>query len=212
VHDEHHHELPTEGRALTAVAVSATLHCLTGCAIGEVSGVAIGTALGLGDLATIFLAVALAFLFGYALTSLPLLRAGLVLSAVIPIALASDTLSIAVMELVDNLILVVIPGAMEAGLGDVLFWGALSFALFIAFLFALPVNRWLISRGKGHVAVHETGIHGGPSPRVVGAVLAVAAVFGTSVLIAEAISSDGDDGERDGAVEHAAAAPPTHER
>jgi hypothetical protein len=186
----HHHEMPTAGRALTGVAVSATLHCLTGCAIGEIAGVAIGTALGLSNFATIALAIALAFLFGYSLTSLPLLRAGLALGAVIPIAFASDTISIGVMEVVDNLIIVVIPGAMDAGLGDLLFWGALSFALFVAFLAALPVNRWLISRGKGHVAVHKTGIHGGPSPRLVGAVLAVAAVFGATVLVAEAISGD----------------------
>ena len=187
----HHHAMPTEGRALTNVAVSATLHCLTGCAIGEVSGVAIGTAIGLSNFQTIALAVALAFLFGYALTSLPLLRAGLALGAVIPIAFASDTLSIATMEVVDNAIILVIPGAMDAGLDDVLFWGALSFALAVAFVFALPVNRWLIGRGKGHTAVHETGIHGGPSPRAVGAVLAVAAVFGTAVLVAEAIGGGG---------------------
>jgi hypothetical protein len=175
-HDHHHHhEMPTEGRALTGVAVSATLHCLTGCALGW------------GDVATIVLAIGLAFLFGYALTSLPLLRAGLALGAVIPIALASDTFSIAVMEVVDNAILLVIPGAMEAGLADVLFWGSLSFALFIAFLAALPVNRWLISKGRGHVAVHETGIHGGPPPQVVGAILAIAAVFGIVVLILEAL-------------------------
>ena len=108
----------------------------------------------------------------------------------IPIALASDTLSIATMEVVDNLILVVIPGAMDAGLGDLLFWGSLAFALAVAFVFTVPVNRWLLSRGKGHTAVHETGIHGGPSPRVVGVVLFVAAVFGTAVLVAEAISGD----------------------
>ena len=189
---EHHHEMPTSGRALTGVAVSATLHCLTGCAIGEISGMAIGTALGFSDFQTIVLAVALAFVFGYGLTSLPLLRAGLALSAVIPIALASDTFSIAVMEIVDNAIMLSVPGAMESGLGDVLFWGALSFALAVAFVFALPVNRWLISKGKGHVAVHNTGIHGGPSPRLVGAVLSVAAVFGTVVLIAEAISNEGE--------------------
>ncbi|UJA19779.1 DUF4396 domain-containing protein [Thermoleophilia bacterium SCSIO 60948] len=177
--------MPTEGRALTAVAVSATLHCLTGCALGEVSGMAIGTALGFSDLGTIALAVGLAFLFGYGLTSLPLLRAGLSLGAVIPIALASDTFSIAVMEIVDNAIMLVIPGAMESGLADLLFWGALSFALAVAFLFALPVNRWLISRGKGHVAVHETGIHGGPSPKLVGAILVLAAGFGVAVLTAE---------------------------
>ena len=186
-HDHHHHEMPTEGRALTNVAVSATLHCLTGCAIGEILGVAIGTALGFSDVGTIALAVALAFMFGYGLTSLPLLRAGFALAAVVPIALASDTFSIAMMEIVDNAILLVIPGAMEASLRDVLFWGSLSFALFIAFLAALPVNRWLISRGKGHVAVHETGVHGGPPPQVVGVVLAVAAVFGIVVLVAEVL-------------------------
>jgi hypothetical protein len=187
---EHHHELPTSGSALTATAVSATLHCLTGCALGEIAGLAIGTALGLSNLATIVIAVALAFVFGYSLTSLPLLRAGLALSAVIPIALASDTFSIAVMEIVDNLVVVVIPGAMDAGLGDVLFWGSLSFALSVAFVAAVPVNRWLIARGKGHAAVHRTGIHGGPSPRLVGAILAVAFVFGTSVLIAETFDDD----------------------
>jgi hypothetical protein len=183
----HHHEMPTEGRALTNVAISATLHCLTGCAIGEIAGVAIGTAIGLTNFQTILLAVALAFVFGYGLTSLPLLRAGLALSTVIPIALASDTLSIATMEVIDNATLLFIPGAMDAGLGDLLFWGSLSFALAVAFVVTVPVNRWLIGRGKGHTAVHETGIHGGPSPRVVGAVLAVASVFGAGVLIAEAI-------------------------
>jgi hypothetical protein len=187
-HADHHHEpLPTSGRALDLVALSATLHCLTGCAIGEVLGVIIGTALGWSDLATIALAIGLAFLFGYSLTSLPLLRAGIAFAAVVPIALASDTLSIAVMEFVDNAILLVIPGAMEAGVGDVLFWGSLAVALVIAGFAAFPVNRWLIARGKGHAAVHETGVHGGPSPRVVGIVVALMAVFGATVLIAEAI-------------------------
>jgi len=180
--------MPTEGAALTAVAISATLHCLTGCAIGEVAGLAIGTAAGFSDLGTIALAVALAFLFGYTLTSVPLLRAGMALSAVIPIALASDTLSIATMEIVDNVIVLAIPGAMEAGLGDLLFWGSLSFALVVAGAVAMPVNRWLIGRGKGHVAVHETGIHGGPPVRVVAYVAAVAGVFGTAVLIAELLT------------------------
>jgi len=187
-----HHELPTSGRALTNTAVSATLHCLTGCAIGEILGMAIGTALGFSEWGTVALAVALAFLFGYALTSLPLLRAGLAVSAVIPIALASDTFSIAVMEIIDNGVMLVVPGAMEAGLGSVFFWGALAFALSVAFVVALPVNRWLIARGKGHAAVHRTGIHGGPDPRIVGAILAVAFVFGTTVLAIEAL--DGDDG------------------
>jgi hypothetical protein len=193
-HSHHdHHEMPTSGSALTGVAFSATLHCLTGCAIGEVTGMAIGTALGFSNLGTIVLAIALAFLFGYTLTSLPLLRAGLAVSAVIPIALASDTLSIATMEVVDNAIMVGVPGAMEAGIDSLLFWGSLSVALVIAGAVALPVNRWLIARGKGHVAVHETGIHGGPPTRVVAAVAAVAAVFGTVVLTAEAIDSNGGD-------------------
>jgi hypothetical protein len=187
-HSDHHHEpIPTAGRALDLVALNATLHCLTGCAIGEIVGVAVGTALGWSNLATIVLAIALAFLFGYSLTSLPLLRAGLALAAVIPIAFASDTLSIATMELVDNAIVLVIPGAMDAGLGDILFWGSLAAALVIAGVAAFPVNRWLLRRGKGHAAVHETGIHGGPDPRLVGIVVVIAAVFGAAVLIAEAI-------------------------
>ena len=201
--------MPTSGSALTGVAVSATLHCLTGCAIGEVAGMAIGTALGFSDLGTIALAVGLAFLFGYMLTSLPLLRAGFTIAAVIPIALASDTISIATMEIVDNAIMLIVPGAMEAGLGDVLFWGALSFALAVAFVLTVPVNRYLIARGKGHTAVHNTGIHGGPPTRVVGAAVIVAAVFGTTVLLAEAIgeqgagqeTSMGDRGAADHAVE-----------
>lgn len=196
-HHHEHHAMPTEGAALTGVALSATLHCLTGCALGEIAGMAIGTALGFSDLGTIALAVALAFLFGYTLTSLPLLRAGLALSAVVPIALASDTLSIATMEIVDNAIMVAVPGAMEAGIGDVLFWGALAFALAIAGLVALPVNRWLIARGKGHTAVHETGIHGGPPARLVGALAVAAFLFGSGVLIAEAVGGDGD-GHGDG--------------
>ena len=205
-HEHHHHEMPTSGRALDGVAISATLHCLTGCAIGEVLGMVIGTALGFSDFQTIALAVALAFFFGYALTSLPLLRAGLAFSAVVPIALASDTFSIATMEIVDNAIMLLIPGAMEAGLDDVLFWGALSVALVIAGFVAFPVNRWLIKRGKGHVAVHNTGIHGGPPVRVVGAVAAVAAVFGTIVLAVEGF--DGDSAGHGGHESAAASADP----
>jgi hypothetical protein len=189
-HAEHHHDhaMPTSGRALTQVAISATLHCLTGCAIGEILGMAIATAIGLSNGATIALAIVLAFFFGYGLTSLPLLRAGLALGAVVPIALASDTLSIGVMEIVDNSIVLAIPGAIDAELGDLLFWGSLSFALFVAGFFAFPVNRWLIARGKGHAVVHETGIHGGPSPRLVGAIAAAAGVFGAAVLLAELLS------------------------
>lgn len=121
---------------------------------------AIGTALGFSNLATIVLAVALAFLFGYGLTSLPLLRSGMALGAVIPIALASDTVSIATMEVVDTLVVLAVPGAMDAGLADILFWASLAFALIVAGLVAWPVNRWLIARGKGHAVVHATGVHG----------------------------------------------------
>src|SRR5918998_6936508 len=188
--DDHGGHAATQ--SLNLVALSATLHCLTGCAIGEVLGVIIGTALGWSDWGTIALAVALAFFFGYTLTSLPLLRAGLALGAVIPIALASDTISIAIMEVVDNAIMLAIPGAMEAGVGDVLFWGALSVALVIAGAFALPVNRWLIARGKGHAVVHETGIHGGLSPRTVGIAAAIAFVFGSSVLVAELLDGSAE--------------------
>ena len=142
------------GQSLNSLAFSATLHCLTGCAIGEVLGMVIGTALGFSDLGTIALAVALAFLFGYSFTLVPLLRAGIVVGTAIGLALASDTISIAVMELVDNAIILLIPGAMEAGLADFLFWGSLAFALLIAGAVAYPVNRWLISRGRGHAVVH----------------------------------------------------------
>src|SRR6188508_2860634 len=129
---EHHHEMPTEGRELDRVALSATLHCLTGCAIGEIVGMVVGTALGLSNWGTVGLAVAFAFLFGYTLTSWPLLRAGFALGAVAPIALATDTVSIATMEVVDNMFILLIPGALAAGLGDLLFWGTLALALVIA--------------------------------------------------------------------------------
>ena len=172
---------------LNQMALSATLHCLTGCAIGEVAGMIIGTALEWSDGGTIAISVALAFVFGYSLTSLPLLRGGLALAAVVPIAFASDTLSIAVMEIVDNAIVLVIPGAIDAELADVLFWGSLSFALFVAGFCAYPVNRWLLLRGKGHTAVHETGIHGGLPPALVGGVAALAGAFGIVVLVAEAL-------------------------
>jgi hypothetical protein len=177
---------PAERRALTTMAISATLHCLTGCAIGEIVGMAIGTALGLSNLTTVVLAIVLAFVFGYGLTSLPLLRAGLALGAVIPIALASDTLSIATMEVIDNLIVLAVPGAMAAGLGSLLFWGSLSFALAIAAVVTVPVNRYLLARGKGHAVVHRTGIHGGPRTGPVAAATAAAFLFGAVVLITEA--------------------------
>ena len=186
-HPHEHHELPTSGRALTGLALEATLHCLTGCAIGEVAGMVIGTAADLSNGATVVISIALAFLFGYGLTSLPLLRAGMALGAVIPIALASDTLSIATMEVVDNAIVVAIPGAIDAGLDSLLFWGSLAFSLAVAGACAVPVNRRLIARGKGHAAVHATGIHGGPPPRLVGAVAVAGFVFGAAVLVAEAL-------------------------
>ncbi len=144
-----------EGTSLNRLSFSATLHCLTGCAIGEVLGLVIGTALGWGNVATIALAVVLAFFFGYSLTMLPLLRSGLALGSAIPLALAADTLSIAVMEIVDNAVMLVVPGAMEAGLASPLFWGSLAFALAVAFVAAFPVNRYLIARGRGHAVVHE---------------------------------------------------------
>ncbi len=140
--------------SLNRVALSATLHCLTGCAIGEVLGMVIGTALGWSNWPTVAIAVVLAFFFGYSLTMLPLLRAGLAFAAAVPLAVASDTLSIAVMEVVDNAILLLWPGAMDAGLGDWFFWVSLAIALVIAFWAAFPVNRWLIARGKGHAVVH----------------------------------------------------------
>src|SRR4028119_1165783 len=141
--------------SLNRTALSATLHCLTGCAIGEVLGLVIGTALGWSNFATIALAVVLAFFFGYALTMIPLLRSGLALATTLPLAFAADTLSITVMEIVDNAAMLVVPGAMEAGLGSLLFWGSLAFALAVAFVAAYPVNRCLIARGRGHAVVHE---------------------------------------------------------
>jgi hypothetical protein len=149
----------TPQQSVNRVAFSATVHCLTGCAIGEILGMVIGTALGFSDLGTIALAVALAFLFGYTLTSLPLLRSGMALGAVVPIALASDTISIAIMEVVDNAIMLLIPGAMDAGLDNIGFYLALAAALLIAGAAAFPVNRWLIGRGKGHAVVHQQHAH-----------------------------------------------------
>ena len=148
-----------DGQDLTRLAVSATVHCLTGCAIGEVLGMVIGTALGWSDLQTVALAVVLAFFFGYSFTIVPVLRSGLALAAAVPIALAADTVSITVMEVVDNAVMLLVPGAMDAGLTSPLFWGSLAFALLVAFVITLPVNRWLIGRGKGHAVVH--GLHGG---------------------------------------------------
>ncbi|WP_330276779.1 DUF4396 domain-containing protein [Lentzea sp. NBC_00516] len=141
--------------SLTRQAISATLHCLTGCAIGEVFGMVIGTALGWGNLATVVLAVVLAFVFGYSLTIRPVLRSGLTFKAALGVALAADTVSIAVMEIVDNAVMLLVPGAMNAGLANWVFWAALVFSLAVAFVVTVPVNRWMISRGKGHAVVHQ---------------------------------------------------------
>jgi uncharacterized protein DUF4396 len=153
------HQHAHAARSLNALAFSATVHCLTGCAIGEVLGMVIGTAADWSDGATIVLSIALAFLFGYSFTSLPLLRSGLALAAVVPLALASDTISITIMEIVDNAIMLAIPGAMEASLDDLGFYAALAVSLLIAGAAAFPANRWLIARGKGHAVVHEHHAH-----------------------------------------------------
>lgn len=153
-HEEGHAAVHAAGN-INRLAASATNHCLTGCVIGEVVGMVIATALGWGDLASIALAVSLAFLFGYTLTSLPLFRAGLSLAAVVPIALAADTVSIAIMEIIDNGFVLAVPGAMEAGLADLRFWLPLLAGFVIAWPFAFAVNRGMIRRGKGHAVVHE---------------------------------------------------------
>ena len=145
----------TNSNGLNRLAAVATFHCLTGCVIGEVLGMTIATALGWGDLASIALAVSLAFFFGYLLTSLPLLRAGMSVAAVVPIALTADTISIAIMEVIDNAFMLTWPGAMEGGLGDLVFWGPLMLGFAVAFPFAFLANRYMIARGKGHAVVHE---------------------------------------------------------
>lgn len=155
---EHDHSGPA-GPGLNRLALSATLHCLTGCAIGEVLGMAIGTGLHWGNLETIALAVVLAFAFGYALTIRPLLRAKLPLKRALGLALAADTASITVMEIVDNLIMLAIPGAMDAHIDSILFWASLAFALAVAGVAAYPINRWLIARGKGHAVVMKHHDH-----------------------------------------------------
>lgn len=137
------------------MAAQATLHCLTGCAIGEVLGMVIGTSLGLHNAATVVLSVALAFVFGYALTMRGVVRAGLGPRAAFKVALAADTVSIAVMEIVDNAVMVVVPGAIDAGVTTALFWTSLALSLLVAFLVTTPVNRWMIGRGRGHAVVHQ---------------------------------------------------------
>jgi hypothetical protein len=145
--------------SLNALAFSATVHCLTGCAIGEVLGMIIGTALDWSNLQTIAISIVLAFFFGYSLTSWPLLRSGMTLREVTPLALASDTISITIMEIVDNLVLLLIPGALALTLSDIGFWASLALSLLIAGAAAYPANRWLIARGKGHAVVHAHHAH-----------------------------------------------------
>jgi hypothetical protein len=147
----HHIE---SGRALTRTAVSATLHCLTGCAIGEILGLVLATWWGWSNGPSIALAIVLAFVFGYSLTMTPVLRAGVSLKQAVGIALAADTLSILTMEILDNAVVLAVPGAMDAGLADVLFWASLVGSLLVAFVVTVPVNRTLIARGKGHAVVH----------------------------------------------------------
>lgn len=149
-----HHDGTARPAVSWATAMSATLHCLTGCAIGEVLGMVIGSAAGLHNAATVALSIALAFVFGYTLTMRGVLRSGLSLRAAARVALAADTVSIAVMELIDNTVVVAIPGAMDAGLTRALFWLALAVSLAAAFVLTTPVNRWMIARGKGHAVVH----------------------------------------------------------
>jgi hypothetical protein len=153
-HRDHPGSARAGGPSLDRIAFLATLHCLSGCAVGEVTGMVIGTAMGFSSGETIALAILLAFLSGYAFTMVPLLRAGYGLRAASRLALAADTASITIMEIVDNLVMIAIPGAMDAPLDSALFWGSLAGALAIAGVAAFPVNRWLIARGRGHAVVH----------------------------------------------------------
>jgi hypothetical protein len=155
----HHAPEHSNGAALTRTAISATLHCLTGCAIGEILGLVLATWWGWSNAPSIALAIVLAFVFGYSLTMAPVLRSGLSLRRAIGIALAADTLSILTMEIMDNAVVLAVPGAMDAGLGDVLFWGSLAASLVVAFVITVPVNRALIARGKGHAVVHQFHHH-----------------------------------------------------
>lgn len=210
-HPAHHqgHQPPDvrRRRGLDAMAASATLHCLTGCAIGEIAGLMIGTALGLATGWTIALSVTLAFAFGYALSTLPLLRSGMAVGAAVSLVLAADTLSIATMEIVDNAVMALVPGAMDAGLVNVVFWLAMMIALSAAFVAAYPVNTYLLRRGRGHALTHEH--HGGAGP-VSGArrfiptlpaptLAAVLVAFMVGALVVSAAAEIG--GDREGAGE-----------
>jgi hypothetical protein len=186
-HVEHSHHSPAGGGhdhgstgGLNAMAVSATLHCLTGCAIGEITGLILGTALGLSTGVTIAVSIVLAFVFGYTLSTFPLLRAGLGVGAALSVVLAADTLSIASMEIVDNLVMAAIPGAMDAGLVNTIFWVGMMVSLLVAFFAAFPVNRYLLQRGKGHALTHEYH-HGAAAPQ--GARRFIPS-FATSTLVA----------------------------
>jgi hypothetical protein len=151
---EHHGDSLAAGRVTWAAAAKATLHCLTGCAIGEVLGMVIGTSAGLHNGATVVLSIALAFVFGYALTMRGVLRAGVPFRQALKVAFAADTVSIAVMELIDNAIVLAVPGAMDAGITSLLFWSSLAFSLVVAFVLTTPLNRAMMGRGKGHAVVH----------------------------------------------------------
>lgn len=204
-HQERGHEHNHDHGAGGSMAVSATLHCLTGCAIGEILGLLIGTALGLGNVATIAIAVGLAFLFGYALSTVPLLKAGLAVGTALTVVLAADTLSILTMEVVDNLVMVLIPGAMDAGLVNLTFWLSMVVAFTAAFAAALPVNRYLLARGKGHALTHE---YHGAAPAAEGwrrrlpslstgtlvAVLLAFVLGGVVVSVADTLESDAPAG------------------
>ncbi|MDO3637144.1 DUF4396 domain-containing protein [Mycolicibacterium arseniciresistens] len=207
-HDHAGHDM---GGNVNTMALSATLHCLTGCAIGEIVGLMIGTALGLSNVATIAIAVALAFLFGYSLSTLPLLKAGLAVGTALSVVLAADTLSILTMEIVDNLVMALIPGAMNAGLVNAVFWIGMAIALAAAFAAAYPVNRYLLQRGKGHALTHEYHHGGGqatgwrlyiPSLSTGALVAAIAAFMLGGLVVSIADGLDSGSGESD----HAAAA------
>ena len=199
-HGDHGHHGHGTG-TLNAMAASATLHCLTGCAIGEVLGLIVGTAAGFSNGATIVLSIALAFLFGYTLSTLPLIKSGMAVAAAVTLVFAADTLSIATMEVVDNLVMAVIPGAMNAGLVNPTFWIGMPASLLVAFFAAYPVNRYLLQRGKGHALTHEhhgaTGQVTGPRRFIptfqTGALVAVIAAFvlgGLTVAVADDLSQD----------------------
>lgn len=186
-HDQHgqHDQHAGHGdTGLTSMAASATLHCLTGCAIGEILGLVLGTALGLHNLGTTAVAIALAFVFGFTLSSIPLVNGGLGVGEALRTVMVADTLSIATMEVVDNVIELTIPGALNAGLVNPIFWGSMALGLTIAYFAALPVNRWQIARGQGHAKTHGKG-EGGPSPVVLAGLIAAFVAGAALVSLAD---------------------------